>query len=399
MLDAKWRNSVENFEYYLDMLYKEQKNPDPDPPELVGDFYVFKGRLGRYNGPGGDVTIPEGFTKVGRGVFQDCDSVTGVTIPKSVTRIGPGALQDCVNLSEIRVDAGNQRYCVVDGLLLERDGMVLRGCPPTKSGVLKIPEGVTEIGESAFAFCSGLTGVIIPESVTRIGFMAFHFCSGLTSVTIPKHTTYIDESAFFMCANLTRVVIPESVSEIADGAFSGCTALSEIQVDAGNPSYCIIDGLLLNRNASILYRCPQATSGVLAIPEGVVEIAEGAFAGCSRLTGVIIPGSVRDIGEYAFSSCTGLTHVTIPEGVTWIDEDAFAGCTGLIDVEVPKSVAYIGSGAFSDTGLAEETIRAAYDQAEETELALEIEATQRLFSGEYGFAFPDGEVDDDEDEE
>lgn len=375
MLDAKWRNSVEDFEYYLDHCgYEKPEDHDPDLSEQAGGFYVFNGRLGQYNGPGGDVTVPEGFTEIRNGTFQNCDSVTGITIPKSVTRIRPGALQDCVNLSEIRVDAGNRRYCVIDGLLLERDGTVLHSCPPAKSGVLAIPEGVTEIAEHAFEFCSRLTGVIIPESVTRIGFHAFAFCSGLTGVTIPKHTAYIGEFAFDRCTNLSRIVVPKSVAEIADRAFAGCTALSEIQVDAENPFYRVINGLLLNRDGSILYQCPPVTSGVLAIPEGVVKIAEGAFANCSGLTGVIIPGSVRDIGEYAFWGCTGLTSVTIPEGVTWIDEDAFAGCTGLTNAAVPKSVAYIGPGAFRDTGLAEETILAAYDQAKETELALEIEA-------------------------
>ncbi|MCI8390443.1 MAG: leucine-rich repeat domain-containing protein [Roseburia sp.] len=377
MSDTNWRTFLEDFEErFINDDNEEPEDHKPDRAKPAGGFYVVEGRLGRYNGPGGDVSIPEGITEIGNGAFQNCDSVTGITIPKSVIRIWPGVLQYCVNLKEIRVDAGNQRYCVIDGLLLERNGMILHSCPPTKSGVLKIPEGVTEIGENALTFCSGLTGIIIPESVTRIGWQAFALCSGLTSVTIPKYTTHIGAFAFYRCTNLTRVVIPKSVVEIADRAFADCTALSEIQADAGNPFYCVINGLLLNRDGSVLYQCLPITSGVLVIPDGVIKIADGAFAGCRSLTEVIIPGSVRDIGWYAFAGCMGLTHVTIPEGVTSIADDAFAGCTGLIDVAVPKSVAYIGSGAFDNTGLAEETIQAIYSQAKETELELMQEPFQ-----------------------
>ena len=50
---------------------------------------------------------------------------------------------------------------------------------------------VTEIGEEAFAGCSGLTSVNIPKSVTEIGDSAFEGCSGLTSVTIPESVTEI----------------------------------------------------------------------------------------------------------------------------------------------------------------------------------------------------------------
>ena len=45
-----------------------------------------------------------------------------------------------------------------------------------------VDEGVTSIGESAFIFCSSLTGIKIPESVTGIGDMAFACCSSLTSI-------------------------------------------------------------------------------------------------------------------------------------------------------------------------------------------------------------------------
>ena len=35
----------------------------------------------------------------------------------------------------------------------------------------------------AFSSCSGLTNITIPDSVTNIGNGAFYYCSGLTSVT------------------------------------------------------------------------------------------------------------------------------------------------------------------------------------------------------------------------
>ena len=48
-----------------------------------------------------------------------------------------------------------------------------------RDGVGIIPEGVMEIGESAFKGCTGLTSLTIPESVTKIGDYAFEGCPGM----------------------------------------------------------------------------------------------------------------------------------------------------------------------------------------------------------------------------
>ena len=45
-----------------------------------------------------------------------------------------------------------------------------------KDGVAIIPEGTTEIGQSAFEDCPKLTSVTIPNSVTEIGVCAFSDC-------------------------------------------------------------------------------------------------------------------------------------------------------------------------------------------------------------------------------
>ncbi|MBR0120298.1 MAG: leucine-rich repeat protein, partial [Clostridia bacterium] len=45
---------------------------------------------------------------------------------------------------------------------------------------------------------------------------------------------------------------------------------------------------------------------------------QGAFGGCSELTGVILPSSVSSIGAYAFSGCSSLQYLHIPSTVNTI---------------------------------------------------------------------------------
>ena len=62
------------------------------------DFVIENGGLIKYVGPGGDVLIPDGVTKIGDGAFDGCDSlssekhrVVGVPrLPKPEERADPG---------------------------------------------------------------------------------------------------------------------------------------------------------------------------------------------------------------------------------------------------------------------------------------------------------------------
>ena len=90
-----------------------------------------------------------------------------------------------------------------------------------------IEDGVTSIGDGAFAFCGDLTTITIPYSVTAIGYDAFWACDSLTSITIPDSVTAIGYDAFENCRSLTSITIPGSVETIGEGAFSGCDTLHQ----------------------------------------------------------------------------------------------------------------------------------------------------------------------------
>lgn len=63
----------------------------------------------------------------------------------------------------------------------------------------------------------------------------------------------------------------------------------------------------------------------LVIPEGVIEIEEAAFKGCTGLSQIAIPTSVTELGEAVFSGCTNLGRVDLPEGVQ-VGRAAFENC-------------------------------------------------------------------------
>ena len=85
------------------------------------------------------------------------------------------------------------------------------------------------------------------------------------------------------------------------------------------------------------------------IKQGVTNIGDSAFRGCTGLTSVIIGNGVTRIGDSAFYGCTSLTGITIPDSVANIGWGAFSGCTSLTSITIPDSVTSIGDWAFGNT--------------------------------------------------
>jgi Leucine Rich Repeat (LRR) protein/integrase family protein with SAM-like domain len=163
--------------------------------------------------------------------------------------------------------------------------------------------------------------------------------------------------AFMRYVSQHSVTIPNRVISIGTCAFAFCTSLRAITVDASNPVYCTVDGVLFNKNQTTLVQCAAGKAASYLIPNSVTTIALYAFVGCSSLTNITIPNSVTSIEDGAFCYCTILTSITIPSSVTSISQTTFAMCYDLSSVSIPNSITSIGDLAFEDcTSLTSVTI-------------------------------------------
>lgn len=214
---------------------------------------------------------------------------------------------------------------------------------------------ITAHGASEFKIQSGVlleynsnaSTVTIPEGVTEIEDSAFESNNNIKSVTFPSSLKVIGKRAFANCESLQSVTIPKGVTQIRDEAFYFCKSLSGIEVDAGNPNYSSQDGILYNKDKTILVQYPGGKKETsFAIPSTVTAIGTGAISYSETLTSITIPDSVTEIHNKAFKYCEALTSVTLPDSVTTLGEDAFKYCKSLQSIQLSKNLEKIKMATF-----------------------------------------------------
>ena len=166
----------------------EETDPTPETPFEIDEAGV----LTKYNGPGGDVTVPDGVTAIGDRAFYKAD-VTSVVLPAGVLSIGERAFSHCDALTAVT-----------------------------------LPDGLISIGEAAFSADGALVSINLPETISSIGKGAFTG-TALTKAELPSGLTALPDYLFSSCGKLESVAIGADVASIGVGAFLGCDALAEIR--------------------------------------------------------------------------------------------------------------------------------------------------------------------------
>ena len=132
---------------------------------------------------------------------------------------------------------------------------------------------------------------------------------------------------------IETVEIPEGVMEIGNGAFYKCDNLASVSI----PSTV----------ESIGYKAFAETSLTsVEIPESVKKIGVSAFNSCYLLREATINAEVDEIPMFAFNNCASLEKIDLPYSVQKIGFQAFGHCSALESVDIPEDVVSIGDRAF-----------------------------------------------------
>ena len=199
-----------------------------------GNLYSYDGkRFIKYMGTSKTFTVPEGVETLVNGCITK--SMTTLNLPSTLKVIEGWSLSSMsgVNLlnipasvttmytysfsadTKLRVAEGNSTYKSIDDVLILNKAGTKVMMANRNTTTYNIPNTVTEIGKSAFYYCSKMTSITIPDSVTTIGAGAFEGCSSLTEITIPQSVTSIGSDAFIYCGNLTAINIKGTANRIS----------------------------------------------------------------------------------------------------------------------------------------------------------------------------------------
>ena len=385
-----------------------------------------------------EVTIPNSVTSIGNEAFRDCSGVKKITIGTGLNKISQYSLGNLSSLEEVHIlnpvmpsgfanafiNAANNvllfvpngskssyssmsqlssafwtcleegNYMLENGIYYSADGLNILVAGKKIKGTATIKNGVVNIDERAFRYCTDIIEIIIPNSVTNIGNYAFNYCtslktieipdmatinnglfqycSSLETVKLPKTMSVINQYMFYNCTSLKNIIIPESVTKIDSYAFSGCSGLTEITIPAAVTSIgtsAFSSCTNLNRITSLATTAPNLSSncfykvknnGLLYVPVGCTD-AYATWMGTGSYYLGVYKWLCLEEGGYTFEngiyySADGKTiighdgavsgEVTIKDGVTSIPDKLFYGCTGITEVIIPNSVKSIGQSAF-----------------------------------------------------
>ena len=326
------------------------------------------------------VSLPRSLKTAGLETFSDMAKLRSVNVGPNVQADGLfAAFARTPLLESIEVDAANQNYQSLDGVLYTKDLTHLATYPQAKNsgGSYTVAEETAFIDEGAFASAQ-ITSVTLPSHLRNVGKGAF-VGARITSLTLPDAFESMDDTAFWYMSKLERVDLG-GATMLPDSAFRYDRALAEVNF---RPD--------LNRLAEVgdyAFDTTALTSATL--PDSVTSVGKGAFSNDTALRSVHLGSGVASIGESAFVGSNNLasltvdpantvysvedgalygkgdagrtlvlylptktdSDVTVPEGTTAIADAAFANNSSLRRVVLPEGLTTIGYGAFDgDTNL------------------------------------------------
>jgi len=251
-----------------------------------------------------DLVVPDGVTIIEPNTFNGFKSIETVYIPADVDSIGDNAFLGCTNISKVTThDVAS--WC----------GIRFGNTMILQNGSIMFLSNPVCISRNLYIGNEQLTELNIPEGVKEIGFSAFERCLGITKVTFPSTLKKVGADAFYNCTDI-QIVDLTSLQDYCSIDFgnTGSNPFQDYMMDRAWTWMLINGEYIRDRN-------------VLQIPDGLTEVKANSFAKVDNVGTVIIPASVSKIGRQAFyTSVRNLYTVYINGHIADMGELAFGNC-------------------------------------------------------------------------
>ena len=326
-----------------------------------------------------EIVLPDSINYLGEQAFNKCTELSNISIPDDISFVGVYAFPRNIEgqTFTIRYHTGT----ISKNLLFNTD-----------SRKVIIEEGITKIGDYAFAYNERLSEIVFPSTLINVGNYAFYENRSYAEITLPSNTKTLGSYAFARGYQLALIKLPDSIETIGTNCFYRDedkmihpNVTIEFYYNKGVICANILDGQLMHN---------------IIVDDQIFSIGDYAFANASNLTFVSLPDSIStfgsnvfkgnnrikiiirnydgkiddevykeklltaidlivdntEIGDYAFYGSTGLKTLTI-NGASNVGDYAFSTCTGLQTVLV-NDKCDVGDYAFYKcTGLQKVTLK------------------------------------------
>ena len=209
-----------------------------------------------------------------------------------------------------------------------------------------VPSTIQNIGYHSFANSTGLNDVYVNSRI--ISDRAFRYDSNIKNVEIGGNVEQIINLTFEGCGILSNLLIKTQKANINGCMFLGCNSLESFKINKDNEKYSVKDGILFNKDKSVLMCYPNGKKGdTYVITDNIKELADYAFRYAKFLKNINVPNTVNKIGYEVFSN-SSLTDVTLDCKI--IADRAFRYDSGLKNVEIGEDVEQIVGLTFEGCG-------------------------------------------------
>ena len=340
--------------------------------------------------------MPSSIRRIGKGAFWNCSELSEITIPQGVTAIPENTFNGCVKLEKVNLPTSVNTI----------GNAAFRGCAISK---LILPESVSSLGSGAFSACNNLHWVynrrVTPQNISGKNVFGGITVSGIklyvpfgcgedykdadvwgdfdieeehpkygslfyildqnrltaevtysstgsdnyntlsgkvvvpATITVDENeyqVTKIGTQAFASNTTIEEIELPEGIEEIAAGAFSGAEALTKLNIPQSVkaiPNSIIYNSGIYNNDANYTNKCLYINGCLLETKSdisGTVQVKEGT----------------RLISGSAFAGRNSITSIRFPIALRYIGQNAFNSCTNLTEISIPEGVKEINRSTF-----------------------------------------------------